>query len=53
LCADCAIQGLAAIGSTVSEATIAAIEDETQRPVPAPSAALADVLNVEWKDLVG
>jgi DNA-binding XRE family transcriptional regulator/predicted DNA-binding protein len=46
-------EGLAAIGSTVTEATIAAIEDETQRPVPALWAALAHALNVEWKDLVG
>ena len=47
------VAALAAIGSTVSEATIAAIEDDTLRPVPALWAALAHALNVEWKDLVG
>jgi predicted DNA-binding protein/DNA-binding XRE family transcriptional regulator len=47
------VKALAAIGSTVTEATIAAIEDETMRPVPALWAALAHALNVEWKDLVG
>ena len=47
------VEGLAATGSTVTEETIAAIEDGTKRPVPGLWAALAHVLNVEWKDLVG
>ena len=47
------VTGLAAIGSTVTEATIAAIEDETERPVPALWSAIAHVLNVEARDLVG